>query len=241
MSKLFKNQDKEMKKHTAVLMSILLLTFGFTINSEEIFASPPVKEKEKTGWGQIKKMEMVDLEGTLDMNFDGTADAYLKLINPSKSNQSSQVQIKITGECVNGETHDDASMKIGFSTQAMLSTEFFDEEFKITNKWFKTKKHDPNKRIDPVVITSIAEYFSFPASGDDLIQKNPKDKEGSFEFIPTSIPELDDQTGWEGSFDFKGDPGDYDLNFWFPLTEPTNQGDSCNFVSSFSIPTTINP
>jgi len=229
-----------MKKYTAVLMSMLLLTFGFTINSEEIFASPPVKEKENMPWGQIKKIDLADLEGTLDMNFDGTADVYLKLINPGKSNQASQIQIKITGECVNGEIHDDAAMKIGFSTPTRLSLEFYDEEFKVTNKWFKTKNHDTNKRIDPVVITSIGGYFSFPTTGDDLIQKNPKDKEGSFEFITSPIPELDEQSGWEGSFEFKGDPGDYNLNFWFPLTEPTNQGDSCNFVSSLSIPTTIN-
>ena len=49
--------------------------------------------------GQIKKMKMVNLEGTLDMNFDGTPDVYLKLINPGKTNQSSQIQIKITGDC----------------------------------------------------------------------------------------------------------------------------------------------
>jgi len=34
-----------MKKYTAVLMSMLLLTFGFTIISEEIFATS-TKEKD---------------------------------------------------------------------------------------------------------------------------------------------------------------------------------------------------
>ena len=71
-------------------------------------------------------------------------------------------------------------------------------------------------------------------------KKTLKIKKGSFEFITSPIPELGEQTGWEGSFEFKGEPGDYNLNFWFPLTEPTNQGDRCNFVSSFSIPTIIN-
>jgi len=186
----------------------------------------------------IKKVEMVELEGTGDFNFDGTTDVYLKVINPSKSNKPKQVEIKITGECVNGKIHDDAAMKIGFSTQSRLSTEFFDEEFKATNKWFK--KHDPDKKINPVVISSVSEYFSFPTSGDDLIQKNPENEKGSFDFI-SSIPILGEQSGWEGKFEFKGEPGDYHLNFWLPLTEPTNLGDSCNFVSSFSIPTTINP
>ena len=63
-------------------------------------------------------------------------------------------------------------MKIGFSTPARLSTVFFDEEFHTTNKWFK--KHDPDKKINPVIITSVGGYFSFPTSGDDLIQKTPK-------------------------------------------------------------------
>ena len=185
----------------------------------------------------IKKMKMIELEGTEDFNFDGIADVYLKVVNPSKSNESKQVEIKITGECVNGKIHDDAAMKIGFSTPVRLSTDFFDEEFHTTNKWFK--KHDPDKKIDPVVITTIKEYFSFPTSGDDLITKNPEEEKGSFEFIPTSISEIGDQSGWVGKFEFKGEPGDYNLNFWLPLTEPTNLGDSCNFVSSFSIPTTI--
>ncbi len=35
-----------MKKYTAVLMSILLLTFGYSINSQEIFALTPMLEKE---------------------------------------------------------------------------------------------------------------------------------------------------------------------------------------------------
>lgn len=82
----------------------------------------------------IKKMKMIELEGTGDFNFDGIADVYLKVINPSKSNEPKQVQIKITGECVNGEIHEDAAMKIGFSTPVRLSTEFFDEEFQVTNK-----------------------------------------------------------------------------------------------------------
>jgi len=43
-----------MKKFTAVLMSILLLTFGFSINSEEISATP-TKEKDKP---HIKKNEI---------------------------------------------------------------------------------------------------------------------------------------------------------------------------------------
>ena len=72
-----------------------------------------------------------------------------------------------------------------------------------------------------------------------MITKNPEDEKGSFEFISTSISEIGDQKGLVGKFEFKGESGDYNLNFWFSLTKPTNFGDSCNFVSSSSIPTTM--
>lgn len=206
-----------------------------------------IKNFEKA-WDQIKKalkdphfkkLKIVELEGVDDMNFDGIPDVYLKIVEPGKQNKPKELHMKITGECVNGETHDDAAMKIGFSTQVVRSLEFFDDEVTATNKWFK--KYDLNKKIDPVIISTVNEYAHFPVSGDDIIQKNPGNKIGSFEFNPNPISIIGDQTGWEGKFVFDGVPGDYHLNFWFPLTEPTNQGDSCNFVSSFSIDTTINP
>ncbi|MHA7647030.1 hypothetical protein [Nitrosopumilus sp. S4] len=187
----------------------------------------------------VKKMKMIEFEGSGDFNFDGIPDVHLKLIDLGKSKDDKKVHVKISSECVNGEIHDDAKMKIGFSTPVSLSTEFFDNEFKVTNEWFK--ENDPDKKINPAVITTVSEYFSFPTSGDDLIQKNPENESGSFEFFSEDIIEIGNQPGWVGEFTFKGKPGDYFLHFWMPLTEPTNQGDSCNFISSFSIPTTINP
>ena len=185
----------------------------------------------------FKKMKMVDLEGFIDLDNDGEEDdAYLKITNPKNLKKPKKVEMKITSECVKGENYDNAGLKIGFSTQERLSKTFFDEEFTVTNKWFK--KNDPDKKIDPVVIDSISGYFSFPENGDDLIQKNPEDINGSFEFISTGIPELNGQTGWEGKFEFKGDPGDYNLNFWVPSTERGTEF-ICNFLSSFSIPTTV--
>ncbi len=191
----------------------------------------------------VKKMKMVEFEGSGDFNFDGIPDVYLKVVDPNKKNKPKQIHMKITGECVNGISHDDARMKIGVSVPdpgpGLFPLEFFDEKIHATNKWFK--KNDPNEKIDPAVISTISEFFSFPASGDDLIQKNPENKKGSFNFTLEPISEIGDQGGWSGKFTLDGEPGDYALHFWFPLTEPTNQGDSCNFVSSFSIPTTINP
>ncbi|MFQ5783099.1 MAG: hypothetical protein ACE5GR_08640 [Nitrosopumilus sp.] len=189
----------------------------------------------------FKKMKMVELEGTLDMNFDKIPDVYLKVVNSDKPNKPKEIQMKITGPCVNGEIHDDAAMKIGVSVPdpgpGLFPLVFFDEEIHATNKWFK--KNDPNKKIDPVIISTVEEFFSFPVSGDDIIQKNPEDKKGSFDFTLEPIVEIGNQTGWIGKFTLDAEPGDYALHFWFPLTSPTNEGDSCNFMSSFSIPTTF--
>jgi len=183
----------------------------------------------------FKKMKIIELEGVGDMNFDNIPDVYLKVSKSTKDNKPKLLEMKITGECVNGINHDDARMKIGLSTPVSLSTEFFDEGFEATNKWFK--KNDPDKRINPVIITTVSEYFSFPESGDDLIQINEETGKGSFDFTSEPISEIGNQNGWTGKFTFDGEPGDYYLRFWFPLTEPTIDGDSCNFVSSFSIPT----
>ncbi len=191
----------------------------------------------------FKKMKMIEFEGTLDMNFDGIPDTYLKVVDPNKKNKPKEIRMKITGEYVNGINHDDARMKIGVSDPdpdpdpGLFPLEFFDEEVHATNKWFK--KNDPNGKIDPAVISTIAEFFSFPDSGDDLIQKNPENKKGSFNFTLEPISEIGDQNEWTGKFTLDGEPGDYALHFWFPLTEPTIDEDSCNFGSSFSIPTTL--
>ena len=118
--------------------------------------------KYSNSWKQIKlalkdphynKMKMVELEGVGDMNFDGIPDVYLKVSKSKKDNKPKLLEMKITGECVNGIDHDSAKMKIGLSTPERLSTTFFNEGFEATNKWFK--QNDPDKRINPVVITTV--------------------------------------------------------------------------------------
>ena len=201
-------------------------------------------KKYSKAWDQIKKslkdphfkkIKIVEFEGIGYMNSDNIPDVYLKVSKSTKDNKPKSLEIKITNECVTEINNDDARMKIGLSTPVNLSTEFFDEGFEATNKWFK--KNDPDKRINPVVITSVSEYFSFPESGDDLIQINEETGKGSFDFTSEPITEIGDQSGWTGKFTFDGVPGEYSLHFWFPLTEPTVDGNSCNFVSNFSIPT----
>ena len=226
-----------MKKFTAVLMSMLLLTFGFTIISEEISADP-MKEKDKP---HVKKMKVTD-EGAGDLSHpsDGVDDIYLKIKNPGKSNQAIKVDIKITDTCVNGINHDDASMKIAFSTGVFLHPSLLvDEGFTITNDWFHKKKNDVNRQIDP--FTDFTTFFELPETGDDMIQKNPTKKKGSMQYNENGISELGGQPGWEGSFEFKGTPGDYNMNFFLPLTSPTSEGDSCNLVAVLSVPITIGP
>ena len=188
----------------------------------------------------MKKMELVELEGTMnfDWHINDLDDVYLKIIEPKKSDKPKKVEIKIAKECVKGDNYEDAAMKVGFSIHKSRTLEYFDEEFEITNKWFK--KYDFNKKIDPVVINTLYEYdFEFPESGDDLIQANPSNMKGSFEFI-SSIPELDGQSGWDGKFEFKGEAGDYFMNFFFPHTVEGSEF-TCNFVTVLPIPTTINP
>ena len=226
-----------MIKITGIFLAILLLTFSFTMNSQEISADP-MKEKDKP---HVKKMKVTD-EGAGDLSYpsDGIDDIYLKIKNPGKSNQAIKVDIKITDSCVNGINHDDASMKMAFSTGVYLHPSVLvDEGFTITNDWFKKKKNDVNRQIDP--FTNFETFFELPKTGDDMIQKNPINKKGSLKYNENPISELGGQPGWEGSFEFKGNPGEYNMNFFLPLTSPTDEGDDCNLTAVLSVPITIGP
>jgi len=183
-----------------------------------------------------KKMKLVNeiIVTTLEQN-DDLNDIFIKIENPGKSNKPIKVDIKIRDNCVNGITHDDATMKIAFSEEIFLPAFLTDEVFEITNKWFK--KNDDNKQIDP--FTDFTTFFEIPETGDDMIQKNPGDKKGSFEYNSVGISEIDGQTGWEGSFEFKGNPGEYQMNFWLQEIFPQSQGDDCNLVPVISIGTII--
>ena len=224
-----------MKKYTAVLMSMLLLTFGFTIISEEISADP-MKEKDNP---HIKKMKLVKetIVDTLEQN-DDLNDIFIKIKNPGKSNKPIKVDFKIRDNCVNGITHDEVTMKIAFSEGPLYPQFLTDDGFEITNKWFE--KNDENKQIDP--FTTFTTFFKIPETGDDMIQKNPGNKKGSFKYNSVGIHEIDGQTGWEGTFEFKGNPGEYRMNFFLQEIFPQGTGDDCNLVSAISIgPIIIGP
>ncbi len=183
----------------------------------------------------FKKLKLIHLEGTADLDYDDDKDIYLKILKPKKPNKPYQVEIKMTSECLKGNTHDTAGLKIGFSGPTSLSTESFHEEFNMTNKWFK--KYDLDRQIDTVVIDSVSTYFKFPETGDNFIQINSETMEGSFDLIPSEVI-LDEQESWGGKFQFTGEPGDYRMIFFTP-TIPAGEPIICNALASFSIGTTF--
>lgn len=184
------------------------------------------------------KMETVDeVSGSLD--FDNINDIYLKIENPEKSTKPIKIDIKIRDACVNGITHNDAIMKMAFMGPGKFITNerLTDEGFNVSNKWFK--KNDENKQIDR--FTEIISFFIMPITGDDMIQISSDENIGSFDYNEVGIAKIGNQTGWEGSIKIEGNPGEYEMVLFFPLTSPTSTGDDCNIISAISIPFEIKP
>jgi len=168
---------------------------------------------------------------------DGIADVYLKFEHPKKSNKAIKVDIKIKDTCVNGITHDDAAMKIAFIDFTHIhNNRLTDEGFEVTNKWFK--KNDEDKQIDRV---TNFDGFVFPSTGDDMIQKNLDGNKSSFNYNEFGIDEIGGQTGWEGSIEIKGIPGEYRIVLFVPPGSPPGEIDDCMFTYAVSAPLTINP
>ncbi|WP_299290743.1 hypothetical protein [Nitrosopumilus sp.] len=205
-------------------------------------------KKFKKAWEQVKKslkdphfkqLKLIHLEGTddLDNDDDELQDIYIKILKPKKQGNPYKVELKITQECVKGNTYDLAGMKIGFSTQERFSDVSFHEEFHMTNDWFLT--NDPDQEIDPVIIEERKTWWGgYPDTGDDFIQTNEVTGESSFTLNPEPLSILDNQMGWEGDFEFTGPPGDYYMAFWMPDTIGGSEF-LCNFLGSFPIPTTV--
>jgi hypothetical protein len=183
----------------------------------------------------MKKIKRIVDKGSGDFNGDELDDVYMKIITPKNPNKPIKVDFKITDACVNGATHDDAGMKMTFSTGQFLSPSgIVTEGFEITNKWFL--KNDENKQIDP--FTEYTTHFMLPATGDDMIQKNTENKKGSFKH-KNSISKLGGQSGWNGSFEFTGPSGDYKMNFFLPFSDYNIDG--CDNISGFAVDINIRP
>ncbi|MCV0392436.1 MAG: hypothetical protein K5790_03960 [Nitrosopumilus sp.] len=183
-----------------------------------------------------KKMKTVN-EGSVDLNYDKIDDVYIKIVDSGKKDKPIKMDIKIRDACVNGDIPEDAAMKMAFMGPGMyvVNERLTDEGFHVTNEWFK--ENDDDKQIDR--FTEIVTFFSLPPTGDDMIQGTISD--GSFDHNDSGIKEIEGQTGWEGSIEIKGYPGQYEMVLFFPLTSPTNEGDDCNIISAISIPFEINP
>ncbi|MEW6044555.1 MAG: hypothetical protein AB1608_09840 [Thermoproteota archaeon] len=171
-----------------------------------------------------------------DFNGDGLIDYYVRAHFTGNSNQQYKVDYKLVDECVDGNTYDDAKMKLGFS-----STEFFPRDrtwftnFDAWTPWFKAAKNDPNKKIDLVSLPPGRLPIPFPTSGDDIIT-NSNDKKGSFTHND-NISELDGQAGWEGSIFFSGPSGEYRM--W--TIHPADGTEGCDTLAAFGIPIIIKP
>lgn len=181
-----------------------------------------------------KKMKVTD-QGAGDISGDELDDIHIKIKNPGTSKKPIKVDLKIKDSCVNGITAEEAGMKIAFMGPGLfiVNERLTDEGFDVTSKWFK--KNDENKQIDR--FTEIFTFFSLPPSGDNMIQKNQKNQ-GSFEHNEIGISEIGGQTGWEGSFEIKGNPGDYEMVLFFKVTDVGVQ-DDCDLISAITIPINI--
>jgi len=68
-----------MKKYTAVLTSILLLTFGYSINSEEASALTPMQEKENI----IQDLEIIKNDSDISKKTKKNIESAIKQIEKS--------------------------------------------------------------------------------------------------------------------------------------------------------------
>lgn len=175
-----------------------------------------------------------------DFGDDGSTDYYIKAHYTGNENQMYKVDIKIEESCVDGSTYEDATMKLGFTNLEGDHTKrtWLTDEFTVWNPWFRSARStDINNEIDLVSLPLGAIPIPYPESGDDLIQRNPDDKQGSFRHVK-SIKELDNRAGWEGSFFFNTVEGSYFIWLIFPAGGSPN-GEQCDGVAAFGTSSTI--
>lgn len=224
-----------MKNHILFLPLIALLislgTFGTSHGDDFIVL----------GNGHAKIYVSNQDSGRFDFEPDGLTDFYVKAHFTGNANQLYKVDIKVEENCVDGATHDTAKMKVGFTNPTGLPLTWYTEGFEAWTSWFKSaRSNDLNKQID-LVADGNPDHFNlpvlgYPVTGDDVIQKNPTDKTGFFEY-KTSIKELDGQAGWEGSIHFNAPPGTYRM--WSVLPGAGNIKEKCDTVDGITIPIII--
>ena len=169
----------------------------------------------------------------VDFNWDGLSDYYIKAHYTGKANMVYKIDYKFIDECVDGSTHDEAILKIGFTNQASSRERYWiSDGIEAWTPWFKSNRGaDENSKIDLVEHGPIP----FPTSGEDVIVKNQNDRNGSFSHR-NNIKQLDGQSGWEGSIHFNAPPGKYYL--W--AIHPAQGFGGCDSLAALGIPIIIN-
>jgi hypothetical protein len=173
------------------------------------------------------------------LDLDGVIDVDIVIKKPKNPKNPIKVTYRISDSCVHGSTHDTAAFKLGFSDQALAPERiWFTEGFDVWNKWFLSKKSsDPNHMIDLIDLPDGRVPVPFPASGDDVIQKNPNNKNGSF-VHKSKIKILEGQAGWKGTVFFTGPQGDY---FFWTIFPAEGLEAPCDTISAFGIDLTLDP
>ncbi|HET9008626.1 MAG TPA: hypothetical protein VFN17_00695 [Nitrosarchaeum sp.] len=221
-------------------MRIFLLVLSSILLSSLMFTSAYSDDLIILGKGHAPIYVSNGDSGRFDFDNDGTTDYFVKAHYTGNSNQPLKIDYKIQDECVDlglkdasdigGDTFEDAAMKIGFSTN---DRRWLIDEATVWNPWFKNIHNDENNIID--LISPPFPSFSFfydDVHGDDVIQGTKK--HGSFQHLST-IKELDDQSGWNGSVFLNAPPGNYIL--W--TIHPADGFGGCDGLSGFGIPISI--
>ena len=174
----------------------------------------------------------------VDFNWDGLSDYYVKAHYIGKTNMVYKVDFKFIDQCVDGSTHDDAVLKLGFTNKALSNNDRYwtSDGIEAWTPWFKSNKgSDSNNTIDLVVLPNGELPIPFPSSGEDVIVKNQNEKNGSFSHRK-NITQLDGQSGWVGSIYFNAPVGEYYL--W--AIHPAQGISGCDIIAAVGIPIIIN-
>jgi len=224
-----------LSSYSAVLKVSLLAT-SFAIAFVIIFGVPDALASNEKGNSPILILDSDT--GWVDFNWDGLSDYYVKAHYTGKTNKVYKIDVKFIDECVDGSTHDDAVLKLGFTNKAFYyyDRHWISDGIEAWTTWFKSNKgSDRNNTIDLVVLPHGTSVTPFPSSGEDVIVKNQNEKNGSFSHRK-NITQLDGQSGWAGSIYFKAPPGEYYI--W--TIHPAEGYGGCDGLAAVGIPIIIN-
>jgi len=217
------------------ILKVSLLAISFSIVFVMVFGTSEVLASNIKGNSPILIVNS-DTDW-VDFNWDGLADYYVKAHYTGKANMVYKIDYKFIDECVDGSTHDEAVLKIGFTNIAPYYDRYWiSDDIEAWTPWFKSKKAaDENNKIDLAVFPYGKTPTPFPTSGDDVIVKNQNDKNGSFSHR-NNIKQLDGQSGWVGSIHFNAPPGEYYM--W--AIHPAGGTEGCDILAGLGIPIIIN-